>query len=477
MNSSTEWTQSLHDETTVAQSGDNDFSQFLDLNVDFSEFEDLQDGQQELDTPMGDLGMDQLGMGNAAAESVAREGYHNNGASRPTSVVHGYMKSSEPMLSGPESHQNAHHYAQAYQHQGYHPNMMVPLTPQSAEMQGAAMRYPQHMDVHGAMQYDRGQMSFTPLVSPAVTPMDSSFRMADYAVPGEYFSPLTSPALEAQNVRRRQPYYPSAPSSDTGATSSPIDLNTETAAATSQPQPAVRKSQRKQSTSGRPTTRSVRQSPAMKPQTRGKKKSLSTGGTIVQQPQDGDAAGKRNGLKPSIFDKRPIGSSDGSGQDSVSPEPLSLMPPPAIPGKSPNLLAQPQSRSGSNEEAATPATLMRLDSGQQHPSPTVGRDGTASRENREYMEDIMLPEAMASAGPTLEIDTSIANTEDLHTPTMSAKTPKLSAGSTPRMSQGQCEPKSGNRTKKRQNTSSTQSPALVPWISPSIKPLMPSSGL
>ena len=460
----------------VAQSGENDFSQFLDLNVDFPEFENLQDDQQELDTPMGDLGMDQLGMGNTTAESVARESYHNNVASRPTSVVHGYMETSEPMVSGPESQQNRHHYAQAYHHQGYHPNMMVPLTPQSAEMQGAAMRYPQHMDVHGAMQYDRGQMSFTPLVSPAVTPMDSSFRMADYAVPGEYFSPLTSPALEAQNVRRRQPYYPSAPSSDTGAASSPVDLNAEKAAATSQPQPAVRKSQRKKSTSGRPNTRSVRQSPAMKPQTRGKK-SLSTGGMIVQQPEDEDAAEKNNVLKPSIFDKRPIGSSDGSGQDSVSPEPLSLMPPPAIPGKSPNLLAQSQSRSGSNEEAATPATLMRLSSGQQRPSPTMGRDGTASGENGEYMEDIMLPEAMASARPTLEIDTSKANTEDLHTPTMSAKTPKLSAGSTPRTSQSQCEPKSSNRSKKRQNTSSTQSPALVPRISPSIKPLMPSSGL
>ena len=42
-------------------------------------------------------------------------------------------------------------------------------------------------------------MAFTPLVSPAVTPLDPHFNMdGGFTVPGAYFSPLTSPALRAQ---------------------------------------------------------------------------------------------------------------------------------------------------------------------------------------------------------------------------------------------------------------------------------------
>ncbi len=42
-------------------------------------------------------------------------------------------------------------------------------------------------------------MSFTPLVSPAVTPLDTHFAVDQFAVSGAYFSPLTSPALHAQS--------------------------------------------------------------------------------------------------------------------------------------------------------------------------------------------------------------------------------------------------------------------------------------
>lgn len=43
-------------------------------------------------------------------------------------------------------------------------------------------------------------MSFTPLVSPAVTPLETHFPVdTQFTVPGAYFSPLTSPALHAQN--------------------------------------------------------------------------------------------------------------------------------------------------------------------------------------------------------------------------------------------------------------------------------------
>jgi hypothetical protein len=107
--------------------------------------------------------------------------------------------------------------------------------------------------------------------------------------------------------------------------------------------------------------------------------------------------------------------------------------------------------------------------------------------------DFMLPEAATSTRPTLGIDTSKVNDVDQSAPPLSAKTPKLSANSTPRhtlmspdilspstsISQKLGDSKAASRNaKKRQSTSSAQiSPMLVPKISPSIKPLIPSSGL
>jgi hypothetical protein len=48
------------------------------------------------------------------------------------------------------------------------------------------------------------RQAFTPLVSPAVTPYDARFQIPDFTVPGAYFSPLTSPALNAQSQQHHQ---------------------------------------------------------------------------------------------------------------------------------------------------------------------------------------------------------------------------------------------------------------------------------
>ncbi|KAE8451648.1 hypothetical protein EG329_003105 [Mollisiaceae sp. DMI_Dod_QoI] len=42
------------------------------------------------------------------------------------------------------------------------------------------------------------EMEFTPLVSPAVTPLDAHFSVPELNLPGAYFSPLSSPALHAK---------------------------------------------------------------------------------------------------------------------------------------------------------------------------------------------------------------------------------------------------------------------------------------
>ncbi len=102
----------------------------------------------------------------------------------------------------------------------------------------------------------------------------------------------------------------------------------------------------------------------------------------------------------------------------------------------------------------------------------------------------MLPESVATANlPPLTIDTSRVVVDDQTTPTLSAKTPKLSSKSTPRAStmnmQGKSpieaahrrtESRSGYPSKTRPGASSSHvSPAIRPKISPSIKPLVPHS--
>jgi len=114
----------------------------------------------------------------------------------------------------------------------------------------------------------------------------------------------------------------------------------------------------------------------------------------------------------------------------------------------------------------------------------------APGDGEELMEDMMLPAAVSVAPPLLAtIDTSKAGADSETTPTISAKSVKLTASSTPRSAlirsesvekfakPGKVEGRGGRANKKRQSTSSaTISPALRPKISPSISPLVPASG-
>lgn len=402
---------------------------------------------------------------------------HNAMASHPMSMAptHAYHKS-----AGTQLLHNQHDRARMMQNQNFQPQYMMPLTPHSSEMHGTAATYQHQMDTQGQVVYDRGHVSWTPLVSPA-------FSIPEYTVPGEYFSPLTSPLLQPH----RQDTYPSAPSSDTGPTGSPVDLHLDTSKAVATSSSAVKKSGRKPSISARTPARSARQSPLTKSQSRRKPNSMNSSSTSISKV----ASNHGLGGKPGPCRNGPSGSSDGSGPDSVSPEPLTeiLMPPPSLPrsaGRSPNIPAQSKSPPRGNEPATPSRLLMRPDKSGTQFSPRADRDVDmpAVEDN-----DFMLPEAATSARPTLGIDTRKVDDGDQSTPTLSAKTPKLSANSTPRhtmmspdiqsprttTSHKQGEPKPSSRnSKKRQSISSAQiSPMLVPKISPSIKPLMPSSSL
>ena len=355
-------------------------------------------------------------------------------------------------------------------------------------------------------------------MSPAVTPLDTQFQYPDYAAPADVFSPLTSPALRAQNQSTQHSIYGAVRGSDTSDMTSPIDPNIEHATPIPGSNPAaLRKSKRKTSSSSTKTpARAVRQSPAMKPQSKRKQPS-----STVIPPKE--VAGIIEEARKSKQSPQPIDgkihlphNKDSSGPDSVSPEPLSeiLMAPPATPkstsaSKSPYLngkqggppTAQIQDANG---EPATPASLMKIrkqagkaNGAPRQPSNLQEQTELAEANTEQVMEDVVLPEpADASKKPALRpINTTSANIVE-PTPTMSArKTPRYGPASAPitattsafaspplsamasptgsAVKRGDAKLKVRDPKKRNSNGSVQVSPALRPKISPSIKPLLP----
>lgn len=360
-------------------------------------------------------------------------------------------------------------------------------------------------------------MTFTPLVSPAVTPHDARFQMAqDFTtVPGAYFSPLTSPALDGQqhSMGHHTPqFHPSAPHSSSSNTASPIDIDVEMLGESIMPHPGqtakAKQPKKRPGTSGSSSAR-VRQSPIVRARESKRKSTVSAQippkevSILLDQAHKSQAASPmQQGL--SIPTSQPT--SDGG---SISPEPLSdaVMGPPPKPGsaiQSPAIMAQnDSSRNSGGVIPATPASLMRITNSknanlqngtlQNQMSPPVQAQLTR---NGSSLEDLTLPESAvaayslnngsttprASARPTPKLGP--VNTSATSTPLASPLTPSFAGakrGST-------TDAKSG-RGKKRNSTSISEgrpnisggtgsaliSPALRPKISPSIKPLQPST--
>lgn len=308
-----------------------------------------------------------------------------------------------------------------------------------------------------------------------MTPLENQFRLPEYTIPGEYFTPLTSPALEAQNSNQNSYQFQSQQVSDVGF--APTSAEPHLPGSTTPSSPNVIRKRR----ASRLSARKVKQSPSMRPQTqrRGKpapnsEEFYNSLSNELNKPQNNDV----RSLQAS--------SNDGSGQDSVSPEPM--MPPPALPPprKSPAITPVAQSPGF----AATPATLMRIQRSQhsqESPSQFTGQAQLESHD--EIMEDICLPEAATAAPPRPKvnrIDTSV-RTGTSSSPIVSANgTPSLEprpsnlvsprtaampspSGPVPKRDQS----RSSVSNRKRPSVSSTQaSPQLRPKISPSIQPLV-----
>ena len=421
---------------------------------------------------------------------------------------------------------SAMHMQQPPRFYGHNP---VPPTPNSLEMRGNHGEfYQNHVDRQQQIMYEHyrrqqnEQMNFTPLVSPAVTPLDTQFQNPEFAPTTDSFSPLTSPALRAQNYGAHRPIYGGVRGSDTSDTTSPIDPSLEYSGPTSGSTPgSIRKSKRTASSSSSKTPgRSVRQSPVVKPQSRRKQPSS----TVIPPKEVAgiieEASKSRKNTTVAADGRLPVPyGQDSSGPDSVSPEPLNeiLMPPPATPksnsaGRSPYMAAKQGAPTQSTpavpakEAPATPASLMKIRKQAGKVPPTGSRTTsslkeqamTADAEMEQIMEDIALPEAAASSkkhslkpinigGPSTDTTgPQSARSNSSKTPTSTSApgtaiaSPAANGLSSPIGTGGATrtdQPRLKIRDSRKRNSTSNQiSPALRPKISPSIKPLLPEGG-
>ncbi|MCJ1378203.1 hypothetical protein MMC17_001299 [Xylographa soralifera] len=507
---------------------EDDFASFLefgDLQLNFPAFDAEQhtgEGPQESPIPGLDTNMEtEAGMLGIKEGEIQQQIDPNLAAIQlsPQDLreLNGLSESSMDLsIQAQIFHQQQLDYHQQRLIQGhYHRQGMVPPTPNSLEMHGQPRSNPQ-MDPQARAMYEhyvrkqQDHMDFTPLVSPAVTPIDTQFRIQEYNILGEYFSPLTSPALEAQNRPVQRSVYGQM-RSDTSDTASPVEMEIDQSTSSLVTNStALRKSKRKSTTgSVKPAGRSVRQSPAMKPQSRRKQASS----TVIPPKEVAEIIEDARRSKP--IDTVQSGNGklalpygqDSSEAESVSPEPLSeiLMPPPATPrpgsvGRSPYLKARGSQSAPMrpiSDLPATPASLMRIQKatakGVQEIQEMKQSNSLAEAEMEQIMEGITLPESIGTKPVLPTLDTTHLY-DDQVTPTLAAKKTPSSAptpvsctilpnprvGSTLVSPSGSATGKRGDVKasprggKKRNNTISSQaSPAIRPKISPSIKPLLP----
>jgi hypothetical protein len=351
------------------------------------------------------------------------------------------------------------------------------------------------------------KMAFTPLVSPAVTPLETHFNLPEYTIPGAYFSPLSSPALHAQHDNRSM-YDPQQGMPGGSNGTSPVNMTSDMLPPSTSTSSISKKPSSSRKASSKPKTpRHVRQSPIVKPQRRKVGSTSISAQTLSELVEPALSYQEQN---PTTASSHSNASAETSETDSISPEHLSEMAPPPLPRpgsvkNSPYLIGQnshprvQQIVSSNSMHPATPASLMRIAKGNQNESsPSMG----AQLENDDHlMEGFSLPEAAnprpevarldtqsdGQTTPTLQSAKSFSNLQSLPPPAISkpqsvapAPSPQLrSQGSGPATTTTSLHktPKLAARgSQKRHSVTSVHvSPALRPKISPSIKPLIRGS--
>lgn len=351
-----------------------------------------------------------------------------------------------------------------------------------------------------------------------------------FTVPGAYFSPLTSPALRAQGDHSSA-YDHSTHSNNSPIEHSPIAIDS---AMTVEPQPTATQAtgldlskKARKNNAAKARAKSVKSSPISKPMRKKTGPSPALVSQVLTEVEEGR-------LSQSSMLPLPATSTDGSEDASVSPENLTDMPPPPVPArrsnsKSPYIhpqnggfattmstptptqapIAGPVAALMEDQQPhpATPASLMKLPASRSKRSSTSGTptNGTPTTESHdpsaiETMEDLELPESISnqSAAQNAQkkqpkrIDTSLAS----RTPKMGPSSAKaqsfqampsplqraqgsLSATQSPQLRPGSSGPvarKTPLMSSRESRKGSVQhSPALLPRISPNIKPLLPGT--
>lgn len=330
-------------------------------------------------------------------------------------------------------------------------------------------------------------------MSPAVTPLAQHFNLdSTLAVSSAYFSPLTSPALRAQSD------YISS-NSDLGMRThdSPVDMELEAPATTplTTAQDWLRRTRKNSAVKAR-TKASVKSSPISKPQRRKTGPSPAIMSQLLSETDEQFLPSGEAILLP--MPAATNGASDGNA--SLSPESMLHMPPPPVPmrrrstSRSPYLGPQ-------NEEAhqmvaaaahpATPASLMRLSAPPSvSPSSDKGR-GPASKR----LDALELPASATEKGLGLADASHIAKSLTLERSRSGMAAPRPSPSrrkgtpaegsalertqqqlglSGPSRARAASQP-SNRKTGKRTPSSVQASPALLPKISPVIKPNLPGA--
>lgn len=366
-------------------------------------------------------------------------------------------------------------------------------------------------------------MSFTPLVSPAVTPLDPHFNMDNnFTVPGAYFSPLTSPALRAQNdgmvVYDHSTHSNNSPIEHSpGAIDNAMIIDAQTQPAVPASSVDLSKKARKNNAAKARGKSSIKSSPISKPM----RKKTGPSPAIVSQVLN--EIEERNLNEVSML-PLPAASTDGSEDASVSPENLTDMPPPPVPArrsnsKSPYIQAQNGSLATTMssltptqaavagpigtllEEArphpATPASLMKLPASKSRQTPTTELQDPAGID---HIESLELPESISNRDAAHNAQkTQPRRIDKSHAPShsrggsLSSRGPvgqnlqspvvkpsgTLSATQSPQLRPGSSGPvarKTPQLSSRSARKGSVQvSPALLPRISPNIKPLLPGT--
>ncbi|KAK3337392.1 helix-loop-helix DNA-binding domain-containing protein [Cercophora scortea] len=538
--------------------GDDDFQQFLDMNgmgnlgdglsYDFQDFHNSASAQQmiqsqsppqdQIDTPMS--GTDAPMILSRADPTLQRQmpaitsaaSYGSIPAAMipppsPREVIVDSIDAQIQFLQQQKLQHQQRHIEEQHAFFAYQQNQMVPPTPQSLEMQpGANQYFTQNNQVDRqqqsqAMEYryprlkERQDMSFTPLVSPAVTPLETHFSVdAQFTVPGAYFSPLTSPALHAQHDHMA--VFDQHMSTMTASSPREIDLG---AAATTMPNPTpgdLAKKVRKNAAKAR-SKAGVKQSPITKPQRRKTATTPNMNALVLSElvesvEHNQDRQRQQSAPRAHTSASSTAGATD-SENGSVSPEALNdsgpvEMPPPPIPKPrsarpSPYIAPQnnnappnpPQAARPGMPSPATPASLMKLSSPSNRTA--AARAGSQEPIDTEHIETFELPESAnfssshAASTPLQTVQEVSPSQAAGFLPLPPAATTKptgsLSASQSPQLAPGSTSGTSttgtrktpllmpkGSTSKKRGSVSSVHvSPALRPRISPNIKPLLP----